>query len=77
MTRMPRDPQESNLPSNLGQTAQRALSGAGYSRLEHLTKVCEKNIRQLHGLGPNALAQLRRALAKKGLSFAENKNLKE
>jgi hypothetical protein len=30
----------------------------------------EAEIKQLHGIGPNAVAQLRRALAAQGLSFA-------
>jgi hypothetical protein len=30
----------------------------------------EAEVKKLHGIGPNALAQLRRALAAHGLSFA-------
>ena len=61
--------QESGLPK-LAAPAQRALASAGISRLEQLTKFSEKEIKQLHGIGPNALEQLRRALKTKGLSFA-------
>jgi hypothetical protein len=57
----------------LAAPAQRALSGAGYTRLEQLTKVSEAEIKQLHGIGPNALDQLRGALKAKGLSFAGEK----
>ena len=61
--------QNSDLP-RLGSPAQRALHNAGYTRLEQLTTVTEQEISQLHGIGPNALAALREALAAKGWSFA-------
>ena len=64
------DQPERNLPPGLSQPALRALSGAGVSRLEHLTIFTENEIRQLHGIGPNALDKLRRALAANGLSYA-------
>jgi DNA-directed RNA polymerase alpha subunit len=65
--------QESDLP-RLAQPAQRALAAAGIQRLEQLTKLSEAEIKKLHGIGPNALTQLHRALAAKGLSFAGEKN---
>lgn len=68
--------QESDLPK-LAQPAQRALTGAGIQRLKQLTRFSETEIKQLHGMGPKALEQLRRALADKGLSFAgENRKIK-
>jgi DNA repair protein RadC len=69
--------QESDLPSELARPAQRALSEAGYLRLEQLTKVSETELKQLHGIGPNAIKTLRRALDAKGLSFAEGKTSKD
>jgi hypothetical protein len=45
------------------------LSGAGIDRLEQLAKFSEAEIARLRGLGPNALQQLRHALAANGLSF--------
>jgi hypothetical protein len=62
---------ESNLPSGLAAPARRALAGAGIERLEQLTESTEAAINALHGMGPNAIAQLRRALDAKGLAFAE------
>ncbi len=56
--------------SHLAQPAQRALTGAGYSRLEQLTYITETELKQLHGIGPNALKQLRAALEANGWSFA-------
>lgn len=61
---------ESDLPK-LASPAQRALDGAGIKRLEQLAKLREDEIKKLHGIGPNALEQLRAALAAKGLSFAD------
>lgn len=69
--------QESDLPIKLSAPARRALVGAGYLRLEQLTRVSEAELKQLHGVGPNALNQLRLALDAKGLSFAEGKSGKE
>lgn len=62
---------ESDLPPGIGKPAQRALTGAGYVRLEQFTEVSEEEVLKLHGMGPKALDQIRRALVAKGLSFAE------
>ena len=56
--------------SNLAAPAQRALADAGYTRLEQLTQITEAELKPLHGIGPNALKQLRAALEAKGWSFA-------
>ena len=53
----------------LSAPARRALLGAGYTRLEHLTQVRESEIMKLHGMGPKAMEMLRRALEERGLSF--------
>jgi hypothetical protein len=68
-----RDQPESGLPAELAKPAQRALAAAGIQRLAQLTKFSEAEIGRLHGVGPNTLAQLRRALGAKGLSFAGGK----
>jgi hypothetical protein len=67
------NPQENGLPK-LAAPAQRALASVGIERLEQLTKFTEAEIKQLHGMGPNALGKLRQALTEKGLSFAPGKN---
>lgn len=64
--------EESDLPE-LGAPAERALAGAGIQRLEQLTRFSENEIKQLHGVGPNALGKLNAALAARGLSFAQRK----
>ncbi|GIK42894.1 MAG: hypothetical protein BroJett011_67270 [Chloroflexota bacterium] len=71
------DQQESDFPTKLANPARRALLQAGYRRLEQLTAVSEAEVKQLHGVGPNVLDQLRRALEAKGLSFAGGKSRKE
>ena len=71
-----RDQQESDLPKELAQPARRALAAAGIQRLEQLTKLSEVEVKQLHGIGPNALAQLSRTLSAKGLTFADGKRKK-
>jgi DNA-directed RNA polymerase alpha subunit len=61
---------KSDLPTELAKPAQRALEGAGYFRLEQFTKLSEVEVLKLHGMGPKALEQIRRALNERGLSFA-------
>lgn len=60
----------SDLPK-LSAPAQRALAGVGIQSLQQLTKFSEKEIKELHGIGPNAMIELRKALKKKGLSFRQ------
>jgi hypothetical protein len=59
-----------DFPTGLAAPAQRALSGAGYTRLARLAGASEADILALHGMVPKALEQLRRALAEQGLAFA-------
>lgn len=60
-----------DLPADLAGPARRALAAAGYTRLEQLTRISEAELRRLHGMGPKALDQLRRALAASGDTFAD------
>lgn len=76
MTQKQDNSQESDLPAKLSNPAKRALSSAGIQRLQQLTNISETEIKQLHGIGPNAIKQLRDALAAKGLSFAAEKDKK-
>lgn len=61
----------SDFPPNIGKPAQRALAGAGYTRLEQLAAVSEAELLKLHGVGPKAMRLIRQALAERGWSFAE------
>jgi hypothetical protein len=49
--------------------AERALAAAGYTRLEQLAEVREKDIAALHGVGPTVLVRLRAALSEHGMHF--------
>jgi len=60
-------PEQRNLPPGLSRPAQRALAAAGYTTLDRLAEVSEADLSQLHGVGPQAIEQLRQALAAAGL----------
>ena len=64
-----------DLPAGLAQPALRALAGAGISNLAQLSKFSEAEIRQLHGIGPNALEKLRHALAETNLAFEKREKV--
>ena len=51
--------------------ARRALEHAGYTGLEQLPGLSEKELLRLHGVGPKAVDILRAALAERGLAFRE------
>ena len=61
------------LYDGLAKPAQRALANAGIKRLAQLARKSEAEIAALHGMGPNALATLKRTLASNGLSFARGR----
>ena len=60
---------ESHLPKDIGAPATRALVAAGYTRLAQLANVPVTELKQLHGVGPRALARLQDALDQQGLSL--------
>jgi hypothetical protein len=62
---------QSPFPTGLAKPALRALAAAGYTHLEQLATVSETRLLKLHGLGPNAMKSLRKALEDVGLSFAQ------
>ena len=65
--------QQGNLPENdlpkLSAPAHRALAAAGVHRLKDLTRFSEAEVKKWHGIGPNAMRQLRRAMEEQGFSF--------
>ena len=46
----------------LSAPARRALSGAGYTRLDQLAQVSESDLKKWHSMGPTAIGALRAAL---------------
>lgn len=66
---------ENDLPK-LASPAQRALAAAGIQRLDQLPpEFSEEQLKQLHGIDPNALGKLNAALAARGLSFSQGKGI--
>ncbi|MFE4352011.1 helix-hairpin-helix domain-containing protein [Peribacillus butanolivorans] len=61
---------ESDLPTELAKPALEHSLELGTCKLEQFTKLSEAEVLQLHGMGPKALEQIRRALSEKGLAFA-------
>jgi hypothetical protein len=56
-------------PKGLAKPAQRALASARITSLKQLAGKREADIAALHGMGPNAVTALKRALKAAGLSF--------
>jgi predicted RecB family nuclease len=57
--------------AELAAPARRALLGAGLTTLAKLARSSEARVRELHGMGPNAISKLRASLKKSGLTFAK------
>jgi hypothetical protein len=55
----------------LSAPARRALLGAGYTRLEHLTEVGESEVMRLHAWDPRRCGCSVTPLRERGLSFRE------
>ena len=61
------------LNEGLAKPAQRALANVGIKSLAQLAKRSEAEVAALHGMGPNAIATLKRTLAANGLSFSHGR----
>jgi hypothetical protein len=70
MATFDKNAQESDLPK-ISNPATRALTQAGYFKLEQFTEVTEADILKLHGVGPKGIRILNEALQARGLSFAQ------
>ena len=68
---MERKPKNSFL-SLLAAPARRALESKGISTLQQLAEYKEREILQLHGMGPGSIPRLRKALQEVGLSFRKD-----
>ena len=60
---------EHDFPRGIGRPATGALLHAGYTRLDQLAGVPERELAALHGVGPTALRVLREVLAERGLAL--------
>ncbi|GEO07825.1 RNA polymerase alpha subunit C-terminal domain-containing protein [Segetibacter aerophilus] len=68
-----RKPEESFL-SLLVAPARRALENKGITTLQQLCKFTEKEILQLHGMGPSTIPKLKKVLSENGLDFKTKKS---
>jgi DNA-directed RNA polymerase alpha subunit len=59
----------SDFPKRLAAPARRALHAVKIRNLAELARRSEADIVKLHGIGPNAIKQLKDALKAKGMSF--------
>ena len=57
--------------AELAAPARRALAGAGLTTLSKLSRKSAAQVRELHGMGPNAIGKLRAALDDEGLAFRQ------
>lgn len=64
------------LPKSIGRTATAALAGIGITQLKQVAALSEKQLNQLHGVGPKAVSILRDEMAKQGYSFANEDSSK-
>lgn len=55
--------------ATLAAPARRALENNGITTTRHLSKLTEKEVLALHGMGPASLPALKKALAADGLAF--------
>lgn len=60
---------DSTLPKGIGAPATRALTAAGYERLDQLAGIPSAELLALHGVGPKAIRILGEALAAQGLAL--------
>lgn len=60
-----------DFPPGLAKPALRALSAAGYTRLDQLTVITEADLLKYHGMGPKGISILRDALQARGKAFDE------
>lgn len=63
------------LPPALGVAARHALETAGIRTLEDVAGMSEAELRGIPDVGPRALAQLRDALAVRGMTFRSKRGL--
>ncbi len=64
-----KDKMNGEFPKNLSAPALRALLNAKITTLQKLATFSEKEILELHGMGPASIPKLRDALGEKGLKF--------
>jgi hypothetical protein len=62
-------PNRDAFPPGLGRPALRALAHAGIRSVADLARWTERDLAQLHGMGPKGVIALREALSAAGMAF--------
>lgn len=65
-----KDKNRGDFPRGLSAPALRALLNSNITSISKLAKFSEKEILNLHGMGPKSIPMLKAALKKKGLRFS-------
>lgn len=60
-----------DLPNSMGKTAPRELQNAGIGSLQKASEHTEKELLDIHGVGPKAIRIMKEAMTDKGLHFRE------
>lgn len=60
------------LPDSLSRPAQQALAEAGIESLEDASEWTERDVLELHGMGPKGISSLQEAFNEHDLSFADD-----
>ncbi|WP_052809529.1 helix-hairpin-helix domain-containing protein [Streptomonospora alba] len=63
--------EESEFPSSIGKVARRELAVHGLTRYAQLADRSERELLDIHGVGPKAIRILREELRLRGLSFRD------
>lgn len=63
---------QTEFPRSMGKVAPRELAGNGITRYEQLTDWTERELLNIHGVGPKAIRILREELAARGLSLRDD-----
>ncbi len=61
--------EESEFPASIGNVARRELAVNGITQFEQLADRSERELLDIHGVGPKAIRILREALQGRGLDF--------
>ena len=63
--------EETEFPASMGKVARRELAVHGLTRYEQLADRSERELLEVHGVGPRAIRILREELRSRGLSFRD------
>lgn len=63
--------EETEFPASIGKVARRELAVHGLTQYAQLADRSERDLLDIHGVGPKAIRILREELRSKGLSFRE------